>query len=108
MNRKMDKSLLSDLINPYLIVYTNENEKSMKNFFQNRVPAEFLRDIRGENELAKLKAFEAQVNADNEASSAVLAATRFESVVKSADNYQVYVNNRDDSIRVIEGKVRVH
>jgi hypothetical protein len=66
-----------DLISPYLLVYSNEEEKSMKKFFQNRLPAELVsneqdntvavkNEIVSDEEIKSLKSFEDHVDKMNE------------------------------------------
>lgn len=66
-NKKSNKNL-ADILNPYLMIYTNENESNMKNFFQSRVVAAASEsNIQVDaNKSDDLKNFENQVDKLNE------------------------------------------
>ena len=123
--KKLDKSLYSDFVNPYLIVYSSESEQAMKNFFQMRIPGELasmhrrpseeeqtvgsasLFNSGNRDEMQSLKNFESQVNGhqqqDNghhqkaESSKPGLAVSTSEE-----PRFKVYPNNKDESILFIE------
>jgi hypothetical protein len=119
-NRKVDKALYSDSINPYLMVYSNENEKSMKKFFQNRVPADFLQMISNKTEIERLNQVESQIDEEVNTSSDQIEASRSSTTFSttsttadlplvtttksSGDRYDFYLNHKDKSIILIEEK----
>ncbi len=67
-NKKSNKNL-ADVLNPYLMIYTNENESNMKSFFQSRVVAAASESTNIQVDGSKsddLKNFENQVDKLNE------------------------------------------
>lgn len=68
-SRKANKNL-ADLLNPYLMIYTNEKETNMKKFFQSKVTDSLIDKMSLnkplDDELAQLKNFENQVDKQNE------------------------------------------
>ena len=63
-----------DTTNPYLIIYSMEEDQSMKNFFQSRIPPELLssngqvskQEQKDDEEFSRLKNFEDEVDRMNE------------------------------------------
>lgn len=91
----------SNQIDPYLIIYTNEEENSMKNFFQNRIPSEMLEDRTvkptqkvDENEIERLNSYEKLVDTQNNDVK--------DSMEVRSDSSEIYHSNIDSSIRIFE------
>jgi hypothetical protein len=111
-SKKAEKTQLgaeSDaLISPYLIVYSNEEEKSMNKFFQSRLPAELVSndqenrvslksELAGNEELKSLKSFEDQVDKMNE-----LAESNEEEHGELLPNDISYYSSKDKTIKIFE------
>lgn len=68
-NKNRKRVNLSEILNPYLMIYTQEVELNMKNFFQNRVSTSLMNRLAlksADNELEELKQFESEVDKQNE------------------------------------------
>ena len=111
-SKKAEKTQLgteSDgLISPYLIVYSNEEEKSMKKFFQSRLPAELVSneqenrvslksELVGNEELKSLKSFEDHVDKMNE-----LVESNEEEHGQMLPNDISYYSPKDKTIKIFE------
>lgn len=108
--KSLYNSDVNDLINPYLIVYSMEDEQNMKNFFQNRLPFELksqkidakekLNDLKfrqnyiSDEELLRLKSFEHEVDKMNELNE--------ENDKETPSVPFNYFSNADKSIKIFE------
>jgi hypothetical protein len=112
INSRNKKSLYkidsNDLSNPYLIIYSKEDDKYMKDFFQNRLPSELIKSSENSNgneqskkidwtksyvndeELLNLKKFEEEVDKMNELND------------KNEIEPISYLSSNDTSIKIFE------
>lgn len=99
-NRNRRNDLNSDMFDPYLILYSNEEEPQMKNFFQTRIPTEMLEEkvakINQEKSEDYLDNYEKQVDDHN-----LKSEDSFEIKHESAE---IYHSNKDSSIRIFENR----
>ncbi len=112
INSRNKKSLSkidsNDLSNPYLIIYSKEDDKYMKDFFQNRLPSELIKssensngnkqskkinwkkDYANDEEILNLKKFEEEVDKMNELND------------KNEIEPISYLSSKDTSIKIFE------
>jgi hypothetical protein len=110
--KSSDKSLSSDLINPYLIIYTNENENEMRNFFQNRIPPELINHYEQiqknpEPSIEEVNAQNDSIELEETTTASPSSSSSTSSPSQSKNNFDYFVNHKDDSIVLIEEKVGI-
>lgn len=98
---RLSKMKLQDSINPFIMVYTNENQETMKNFFQTRIPSELV-----SGEVVESPEYDMDQEDENLDTTIMHTTTTASTTTIKQTQYDYFMSNKDKSVILIEEKAK--